>query len=491
MSSKWNKKRDFAKQNTSSLLQNHKGMIKTATVTAILLSSVTFNLAFAKGSQDKGALDKIYHIYLANNYIGAVSSAEAVQDIVEKKENEVKAEFKEFSVNAESSVAIIPERVFSYKTNDKEVLETLKEQLVATADAYALSVNGQPVVYLKDSQDYEKTIQLLKLQFVTEAQLTQLEANKQNGAPLSALQAGQERVLDVIIDSVTGSETEIAPNQILTPEKAVQYLQTGTLEKELYSVQAGDVLGSIAVSHNLKTAELLALNPDLSEDSVLQIGQQINVTVEKPLVNVQVVQEKLVNETIDYENIEKEDSTMYKGETVVNQQGVNGEKQTSYLMTKVNGKVTEKTVTKEVVTKEPVDHIVTVGTKVISSRGTGDFSWPTVGGYISSNMGSRWGAYHRGIDIAGPSNYNIKASDNGVVTAAGWDGSYGYRVIINHNNGYETVYAHLSRINVSVGQIVPQGSVIGIMGSTGNSTGTHLHFEVHKNGSIVNPLSYL
>ncbi len=77
---------------------------------------------------------------------------------------------------------------------------------------------------------------------------------------------------------------------------------------------------------------------------------------------------------------------------------------------------------------------------------------------------ARWGSYHRGLDIAGPSNYNIKASDNGVVTAVGWDGSYGYRVIINHNNGYETLYAHLSRIDVKVGQIVPQGSVIGNYG---------------------------
>ncbi|CAM5197833.1 Murein DD-endopeptidase MepM/ murein hydrolase activator NlpD OS=Ureibacillus acetophenoni OX=614649 GN=SAMN05877842_105181 PE=4 SV=1 [Ureibacillus acetophenoni] len=244
------------------------------------------------------------------------------------------------------------------------------------------------------------------------------------------------------------------------------------------------------MNHNLKTAELLELNPDLNENSVLQIGQQINVTVEKPLVNVQVVQEKLLNEKIDYQKVVEEDSTMYKGETVTKQQGVQGQKQSSYVITEVNGKVTEKTVTSEVILQKPIDHIVKVGTKVISSRGTGDFSWPAVGGYISSGMGSRWGSYHRGLDIAGPSNYNIKAADNGVVTAAGWDGSYGYRIIINHNNGYKTLYAHLSRIDVKVGQTVPKGSVIGIMGSTGNSTGTHLHFEIHKNGSLVNPLSY-
>ena len=106
-------------------------------------------------------------------------------------------------------------------------------------------------------------------------------------------------------------------------------------------------------------------------------------------------------------------------------------------------------------------------------------------------MGPRWGSYHRGIDIARPSNYTLKAADNGTVTYAGWDGSYGNKVVINHNNGYETVYAHLSSIGVSVGQVVAQGAKIGVMGSTGNSTGTHLHFEVLKNGALVNPLSVL
>ncbi len=215
--------------------------------------------------------------------------------------------------------------------------------------------------------------------------------NKKLGEPLPALQVDQTRVLDVKIDAVTGAETEVLPSKILTPEEAVQYLQTGTLEKELYSVQSGDVLGAIAMNHNLRTAELLQLNPNLNEDSVLQIGQQINVTVEKPLVNVQVVQEKLLNEKIDYEKIVEEDATMYKGETVIKQQGTEGKKQASYLITEVNGKVTEKTVTKEVILKEPVDHIVRVGTKVISSRGTGDFSWPAVGGYVSSGMGCSLG----------------------------------------------------------------------------------------------------
>jgi murein DD-endopeptidase MepM/ murein hydrolase activator NlpD len=97
---------------------------------------------------------------------------------------------------------------------------------------------------------------------------------------------------------------------------------------------------------------------------------------------------------------------------------------------------------------------------------------------------------HKGIDIARPSDRSILAADNGTVVFAGEDGGYGNKVVIDHNNGMRTLYAHLSSIDVSVGQTVQKGSKIGIMGSTGNSTGIHLHFEVYQNNKLQNPLNY-
>ncbi|WP_249650782.1 G5 domain-containing protein, partial [Lysinibacillus sp. D4A3_S15] len=86
----------------------------------------------------------------------------------------------------------------------------------------------------------------------------------------------------------------------------------------------------------------------------------------------------------------------YKGKKVIKQEGANGKKETTYALTSENGKQTAKVALEEKVTQEPVDQIEVVGTKVISSRGTGEFSWPAVGGYMSSGMGERWGAFHRG-----------------------------------------------------------------------------------------------
>ena len=119
---------------------------------------------------------------------------------------------------------------------------------------------------------------------------------------------------------------------------------------------------------------------------------------------------------------------------------------------------------------------------------SGSFVWPASG---QISQGFAW--YHKGIDIANRGAPDILAADSGTVVVAGWPDNYGYgnRVVIDHGNGYRTLYGHMSRIYVIPGQTVSRGSAIGKMGSTGRSTGTHLHFEVISNGTYLSPLSVL
>ncbi|MBN4069545.1 M23 family metallopeptidase, partial [bacterium AH-315-G05] len=105
--------------------------------------------------------------------------------------------------------------------------------------------------------------------------------------------------------------------------------------------------------------------------------------------------------------------------------------------------------------------------------------------------GMRWGRRHEGIDIAAPIGTPIIAADGGVVTFAGRRGAYGKLVIINHENGFQTYYAHCNGFNVKVGERVHKGQKIATVGNTGRSTGPHVHFEVRKNGVPVNPLSFV
>jgi murein DD-endopeptidase MepM/ murein hydrolase activator NlpD len=129
------------------------------------------------------------------------------------------------------------------------------------------------------------------------------------------------------------------------------------------------------------------------------------------------------------------------------------------------------------------------------SSGTGaqsaaGFIWP-VSGTVVSGFGMRWGRMHEGIDITAPSGTSIWAAADGTVIHSGWLGGYGNLVVVDHGNGLATAYAHASAIFVGVGQTVSQGETIALVGSTGDSSGPHLHFEVRVNGQAVDPLFYL
>ena len=129
-------------------------------------------------------------------------------------------------------------------------------------------------------------------------------------------------------------------------------------------------------------------------------------------------------------------------------------------------------------------------------QGTGQFGWP-VSGEITSPYGYRvhpiWGTtiYHSGIDIGVDEGTPVHAADGGVVVWSGWMGGYGYAVVIDHGNGLSTLYGHNSELAVDEGQSVAKGQVISYAGSTGNSTGPHVHFEVRANGDPVDPMGYL
>jgi murein DD-endopeptidase MepM/ murein hydrolase activator NlpD len=123
-----------------------------------------------------------------------------------------------------------------------------------------------------------------------------------------------------------------------------------------------------------------------------------------------------------------------------------------------------------------------------SVSGTGGFVWPTSG---QISQGYKW--YHKAVDIANHVGTSILAADSGRIMVAGWTDNTGYgnRVMIDHGNGYVTLYGHMSRVDVVVGQTVKRGDQVGLMGSTGRSTGPHLHFEIRAAGALQNPQNFL
>ncbi|MCT8139993.1 M23 family metallopeptidase [Anaerobacillus sp. CMMVII] len=428
-----------------------------------------------------------------NHRVGSVDEKSQVDRIINSKINEYADAYSDVELVIGEELKFIPEVVFTSRANTSETLKKLENSLTVKAEALALMVDGNEVGYVRSEEEYNTVVQELMLQYVSEKDLATILKAKEEGTTVKQPAVGESVTLDVTLSKdIEAEKATVHLRDILSVKDAIKQLNLGTLEDDLYEVQPGDVLGTIAEAHDLAISEILALNPNITENTLLQIGDELNVTVYKPIVKV-IVQEALTDkEEIPFQTETKEDANMWRGDTKVQQAGHAGERVVSYNITRENGRTLKREIVSEKVTKEPQNRIILKGTKVTPSRGSGQLGWPAVGGYISSYQGMRWGRFHRGIDIARPSNRNILAADNGTVSFAGWDGGgYGNKIIINHNNGMTTLYAHLASIDVRVGQTVAKGQKIGVMGSTGNSTGVHLHFEVTQNGNLKNPMEFL
>jgi murein DD-endopeptidase MepM/ murein hydrolase activator NlpD len=201
-------------------------------------------------------------------------------------------------------------------------------------------------------------------------------------------------------------------------------------------------------------------------------------------------QEVIETMTIPYLVKQQNDPTKYRDEEPVVIEGNNGRKQVVFEVVKKNGKLVHKKEVQQKILEPPVAKVVVRGTKVKSSRGDGHFQKPAVG-VLSSYYGMRWGRMHEGIDIATPIGTPIHSSDHGRVVFVGEKRGYGKCIIVDHSNGYRTLYGHLNAFFAKEGDIVVKGETIAESGNTGRSTGPHLHFEIQKNGQAVDPLPYL
>lgn len=285
-----------------------------------------------------------------------------------------------------------------------------------------------------------------------------------------------------------------------------QYLLYGdNYEESTVTVNTGDSISSIAYNNKISVEEFLISNPEYtSEDNLLYAGKEVKIAKVDPQINI--VEEKYSVSDIEsnYRTVEVYDDNITEGEEIVTQEGERGLDRVSQNVKSVNGEIAYvEPVSKETV-KNPVDKKVTVGTKVTPSVGsTSSWGWPTASGYtLSSRFGYRIavfgeGNFHTGLDIAGTGYGSpVYATNNGVITKMEYASTYGYHIIINHNNGFYSLYGHMSGFvsGLSVGSVVERGQQIGYVGSSGWATGPHLHFEIRnceRYACVVNPENYL
>ncbi|SFP51012.1 Murein DD-endopeptidase MepM and murein hydrolase activator NlpD, contain LysM domain [Oscillibacter sp. PC13] len=357
---------------------------------------------------------------------------------------------------------------------DSEVFEEdLSEEIGLVTPAYCLYIDGERI----GATPYEGALDEL---------LQQLQDAATNENTISCSFAEDVQIKQEYVPS----------SEIMNLGYLAETLYSTKTAEVTYTVVKGDTWSEIAEEHGLSSKELLALNPGYNIDK-LQIGEVLTLSASVPYLTMTVVQRERYVDDVPFDIEYTNSANLYKGDYKVTSAGVYGAADVVANVTYVNGEEVERTVLSSVTLRDPVTEQRLQGTKERPTwLPTGTFRWPATG-RITSRFGGRkspggvGSTNHKGIDIAGRYGTPIYAADGGTVAYAGWMSGYGYLVQINHGNGYVTYYGHNSSLLVSVGQHVYKGQQIAKMGSTGNSTGNHCHFEVRYNGVAKNPLNYL
>lgn len=294
-------------------------------------------------------------------------------------------------------------------------------------------------------------------------------------------------------DTVEVVESYLQDYELTSLEQAIEEVTKEQEKEQIYEVVSGDTLSQIAEKNEIPLADLIAMNETIeNENSTIRVGDELIVTVPEPELSVVRTEEMYYEEDYEAEVIYVDNDEWYTTQTETLQEPSAGHRKVVADVSYRNNEEVSREILKEEITYEAVPKIVERGTKIPPT-----YVKPISGGRLSSTFGRRKAptrgasSYHKGIDWATPVGTAVMASSAGTVVKAGWGSGYGYVVYINHADGRQTRYGHLSKVLVKPGQTVSQGQKIALSGNTGVSTGPHLHFEILINGSQVNPLQYL
>ncbi len=337
---------------------------------------------------------------------------------------------------------------------------------------YGLYVDGKLVAATEKRETIELMLNELKAPYETDAEDERIE----------------------FVSNVEVRTGLFAPDTLVNKAE-LRALFEGSTDPQYYIIEDDDLLSDIAKKTGLSKQMLHHLNPEMDERKLVP-GKKLLISAPDIYLGVKVVRTVTYDEEINYNTTRIKDSSLYVNQTKVKTPGQKGSRTVTAEITYIDGVKSATNIISSVVTKEPVTRELYVGTKdypnsFSSLAGTGAFIRPISGGFTSCGYGGYPG--HKGMDLTMSGAYGraIYASASGTVISAGWSGGYGYCVKIRHSNGYVTLYAHCSSLLVSAGQTVTQGQQIARIGSTGNSTGPHLHFEIIINGRQVNPAGYI
>ena len=295
-----------------------------------------------------------------------------------------------------------------------------------------------------------------------------------------------EKTEDEEVDEEEAAEEEGSEDSSDDSSSEEESSEEDSADNESSKESDNETAEKVSVETKVTSADENAAGGEIMQGDMVCIKS----TVEP--VSVRMVEEGKMKEVIEYETIKKKSGEYYQGDTRIEQEGKNGVQIFEGRLTKVAGEVVDRKEVSTSVIRDKQDKIILIGTKERPKTApTGTYAMPLEYYTVTSEFGQRWGRLHAGIDLAEPTGTTIYASDGGTVIRASYFGGYGNCVEIDHENGRVTRYGHCSAILVSEGDKVYQGQPIALVGSTGNSTGPHLHFEIILDGVQHNPREFV
>lgn len=425
------------------------------------------------------ALLSVFTIGVNVNYagyrLGTVPGRHAVHVAVSDIEDITRQTLNELDYTVDTSslemdVQIVPRRTMESR---QEFEQQLTAQLGKVQNAYVLYVDNSPIVATTYDGALEELLEQLKIGYIT-----------------------PDTVDCYFKENVEIRQEYVDASYVMNLGYIAEILNDTKSAEINYTVAANDAPSTIAEQFGMSLDDLKAANPGYNW-SVLHVGDVLTISDAVPYLTVVNVERQNYLQDVPYEVEYQDNDTMYQGEYNVISKGTFGKADISANVSYVNGEETKREVVSSVLLTQPITELQERGTKERPSWfPTGSFGWPT-NGVITSYFGYRntgikgASTYHEGIDIANGYGTPIYASDGGTVSYSGWQGGYGYLVIIDHGNGYQTYYGHNSSLLVSVGDHVYKGQQIAKMGSTGVSSGNHCDFRIKLYGTFLNPLNYL
>jgi murein DD-endopeptidase MepM/ murein hydrolase activator NlpD len=449
-----------------------------------------------------------YQVYLEGEAIGVIESKQALEKYINEKNEDYKEEFGVDTIYSPNGLDV--EKILTY-AGDVSSIEDIYNKIV---DRKPFTISGYQFTLVSTVTEEKENSDLEEKQRTIKIYTTKEETFKDAVENIIEIFVGEEEYkaymektqskivttgtyIDNIYlnDDVTIKTVKIPVNETIytDAQSLAQYLLFGTVEKQKnYTVKVGDTIETVAFNNKISVQEFLISNPSFTSiNALLFPGQEVVIGETFPQVNVVVETSVVEDQTKKYPTNIQYDSNLQKGYTEVKQKGVNGVERVSRKVKTINGTVAYMKPESNIELKAAIPEIVVYGQKVIPNVGiTGNWYWPTKSGYrLTSYYGWRSNPFgggrefHTGLDISGTGYGSpVYASNNGTVIVSARHWSYGEYIVINHNNGYYTLYAHMSKRNKFVGDVVARGETIGLVGQTGSATGPHLHFEVWKGG---------